>query len=43
MDDFNAQSLANTAWAFGTAAWSDALLFQALRIALNARKNYKKP
>ena len=32
--DFNAQSLANTAWAFATAGQSDAQLFVALAMAV---------
>ena len=38
MIDFNAQGLANTAWAFATAGQSDASLFMALARAAEWRK-----
>ena len=37
MGDFNAQGLANTAWAFATAGQSDALLFMTLARAAERR------
>ena len=37
MGDFNAQELANTAWAFATTGQNDALLFAALATAAERR------
>ena len=37
MGDFNAQDLANTAWAFATAGQSEAQLFSALAMSAEQR------
>ena len=43
MSEFNAQDLANTAWAFATAEQSDASLFRALARAAEQHRGDLRP